>query len=68
MTEYEVEPIPGLPGLLPPGEQILWQGSPDGRALARSAFHVRIVAGYFAILSAWALASALRARKRTWNI
>ena len=59
MTEYEVEPIPGLPGLLPPGEHILWQGSPDWRALARSAFHVRIVAGYFAVLAAWALASAV---------
>lgn len=59
MTEYEVEPIPGLPGLLPPGERILWQGSPDWRGLAQSAFHVRIVSGYFAVLAAWALASAL---------
>ena len=59
MTEYEVEPIPGLPGIPPPGESILWQGSPDARALARSAFHVRIVAGYFAVLAAWALISAI---------
>ena len=59
MTEYEVEPIPGLPGIPPPGERILWQGSPDARALARSAFHVRIVAGYFAVLAAWALISAI---------
>ena len=58
MTEYENEPIAGLPGLLPPGEQILWQGSPDWRMLARTAFHTRLVAGYFALLCAWAVASA----------
>ncbi len=51
MTEYEHEPIPGLPGRLPPGERILWQGSPDWRALARTAFHTRLVAGYFALLT-----------------
>ena len=55
MTEYEHEPIPGLPGLLPAGERILWQGSPEWRALARTAFHTRLIAGYFAALSAIAL-------------
>jgi hypothetical protein len=50
VTEYEAEPIPGLPGLPPEGERILWQGSPDWRLLARSAFHVRTVAAYFAVL------------------
>ena len=59
MTEYEHEPIPGLPGLLPPGEHILWQGSPDWRALARSAFHTRLIAGYFALLATWALVSSI---------
>ena len=58
MTEYEIEPIPGLPGLLPADERILWQGSPDWRVLARTAFHTRIVAGYFALLAASAMASA----------
>jgi hypothetical protein len=56
VTEYEGEPIPGLPGLLPPGERILWQGSPEWRVLARTAFHTRLIAGYFAALSALALA------------
>ncbi len=28
-TEYENEPIKGLPGFLPKDESILWQGSPD---------------------------------------
>ena len=59
MTEYENEPIPGLPGIPPAGEQILWQGSPGWRALARTAFHTRLIAGYFAALAGWALISAL---------
>lgn len=58
MIEYDNEPIPGLPGVPPPGERILWQGAPDWRALARTAFHTRLVAGYFALLAIWALASA----------
>ena len=59
MTEYENEPIPGLPGIPPAGERILWQGSPDWRALARTAFYTRLVTGYFAVLTVWALISAL---------
>ena len=59
MSEYEHEPIPGLPGVPPPGERILWQGSPEWRALARSAFHTRLIAGYFALLAGWALVSAV---------
>jgi hypothetical protein len=59
ITEYEHEPIPGLPGQLPPGERILWQGSPDWRVLARTAFHTRGVAIYFAVLTAVALGFAV---------
>lgn len=55
MTEYENEPIRGLPGLLPAGEEILWQGSPAWRTLARTAFRTRLVAGYFLFLAAYAL-------------
>lgn len=58
MSEYENEPIPGLPGILPPGERILWQGSPDWHALARTAFHTRLFAVYFLALACAALASA----------
>ncbi|TXC71170.1 PH domain-containing protein [Sphingomonas ginsenosidivorax] len=58
MTEHDDEPIPGLPGLLPPGERILWQGAPDHRVLARTAFHTRLVGGYFAVLGAWAFVGA----------
>ncbi len=59
MTEYEIEPIRGLPGVLPAGEDILWQGAPDWHRLARTAFSTRWVAGYFAVLSVWSIASAL---------
>lgn len=54
---YEHEPVRGLPGHLPPGEQMLWQGSPDWKRLALTAFHVRGVAFYFALLMGWALLS-----------
>ncbi|WP_242138609.1 photosynthetic complex putative assembly protein PuhB [Sphingomonas sp. TREG-RG-20F-R18-01] len=59
MTEHDHEPIPGLPGLLPEGERILWQGAPGWRVLARTAFHTRIVTGYFVLLAGWALGAAL---------
>ena len=52
MTEYEIEPIRGLPGNLPKGEHILWQGAPTWRGLAIAPFHLRAVAGYFAVLAA----------------
>jgi hypothetical protein len=50
--EHELEPQYGLPERLPATEKILWQGSPDARALARSAFHLRKLALYFAALVA----------------
>lgn len=53
MNEHEYEPQPGLPEALPPGETILWQGSPRFGALALHAFHLRKVAIYFAALMAW---------------
>lgn len=57
MTEYEDEPIRGLPGYLPEGEEIVWQGAPDWRVLARSAFHTRWIAAYFAALALYGVAS-----------
>ncbi len=59
MSEYDHEPVRGLPGDLPAGETLLWQGAPDFRRLARDAFHVRLVAAYFAVLLAWAVIDAL---------
>lgn len=57
MSEYDHEPIRGLPGDLPAGESILWQGSPDWRTFARSALHTRWVSGYFAALALLGLAT-----------
>lgn len=50
-TEYEIEPIKGLPGLLPKGESIIWQGEPDWQTLARGVFHTRLVAAWFVIVA-----------------
>ena len=57
ITEYEYEPVPGLPERLPSGEEILWQGAPRWDVLARRAFHVRKVGVYFLILIAWTVFS-----------
>ncbi len=37
-------------------ERVLWQGRPDLRVLARTAFHTRAIGIYFAVLAAIALA------------
>jgi hypothetical protein len=57
--EHESEPIRGLPELPPAGEEILWQGAPCWRRLARSVFHVDKLAIYFAAMAAWRIGSAL---------
>jgi hypothetical protein len=59
LTEFEIEPIPGLPEVPPEGEEILWQGAPRWRSLALRAFHVRKVALYFGLLIVWYVASDL---------
>ncbi len=59
MSDFDFEPIPGLPAYLPKGERLLWQGAPDWRHLSRSAFHARKIAIYFAILAVWSAATAL---------
>lgn len=53
VREHEHEPQHGLPELLPAGERVLWQGSPDWRSLARHAFHLRKLTLYFALLLLW---------------
>jgi hypothetical protein len=75
-AEYDFEPIRGLPGDLPAGETLLWQGAPGVWALATRAFHVRAVAGYFALLLGWRAATSLAdgatpgaaAVQATWSI
>lgn len=51
--DFNFEPVRGLPGKLPEGEHIIWQGSPDPGRLAREALGLRWVAGYFAVLVVW---------------
>ncbi len=53
------EPLRGLPGPLPAGERILWQGAPDWQNLAVRTFHIRKVAIYFAVLLVWDVISAV---------
>jgi len=55
----DIEPVRGLPEALPPGETILWQGSPRWRTLARTAFHTRKIALYFGALGLWRVAVGL---------
>ena len=50
LTEYDHEPVRGLPGVLPSGEQLLWQGSPQWLSLALHAYRVRILGVYFAVM------------------
>lgn len=59
MSEYEFEPIRGLPEPLPAGERILWQGAPKWWGLAKRAFHARKVAVYCILLLAWHSVTAL---------
>jgi len=58
MSEFDHEPVPGLPEELPAGETMLWQGAPDAWALARRALHAGAASLYIGAISAWALASA----------
>jgi hypothetical protein len=57
--EHEFEPEHGLPERLPPDERVLWQGSPAFGLLATSAFHVRKLAIYFALLLVWSVVSSI---------
>lgn len=59
MSEFEYEPVPGLPGHLPEGETLRWQGAPQWGALAVRAFHVRTVAIYFGLLIVFRFGYAL---------
>jgi hypothetical protein len=57
--DFAFEPVRGLPGPLPKGERVLWQGAPGLKDLAIRAFHVRKVAVYFALLILWRTARGM---------
>lgn len=54
-SEYDVEPVRGLPALPPKGEHVLWRGAPDWKTLALKVFRVRGIALYFGVLEVWKL-------------
>lgn len=57
--EAPPQEIAGVRDPLPPGETVLWQGTPRWSTLARTALHVRKVALYFGVLLVWRVASAV---------
>lgn len=59
IAEHESEPVWGLPGQLPKGELILWQGAPTWHVLARHAFHVKALGIYFVLLLAWHISTGV---------
>jgi hypothetical protein len=62
MSEYDHEPVRGLPGYLPADENIIWQGAPDWKVMAKSALHIRIAVVYFMVI---VLAAVLRGDMQT---
>jgi len=64
---HEVEPMRGLPELLPDDEDILWQGRPAWWSLARRAFHVGLVAAYFAGLLLYQFVAEPAAEVAGWT-
>jgi hypothetical protein len=61
VSDIEFEDIPGLPGKLPPGEYVVWQGRSSWRALARHTFKVRAVAAWLGTFSLLRLVVDLQA-------
>ena len=51
--DFNFEPMPGLPSLPPTGEEVLWQGRPVSLRLAREAYGLTWIAGYFGIIVGW---------------
>ena len=51
--DFAVEPIAGLPELLPIGDVLLWQGRPNWLRLTIESLNLWWVIGYFGLLAAW---------------
>ncbi len=51
--DFAFEPVKGLPERPPEHERILWQGRPDTWALAREAYKINWITGYFAVIIGW---------------
>jgi len=57
--EHDYEPVPGLPGRLPEGEHILWQGAPSSARVSRQIMKTRWIAGYFGVLVLWNITAGI---------
>ncbi|MGB5831356.1 MAG: photosynthetic complex putative assembly protein PuhB [Thiohalocapsa sp.] len=66
MSEFDFEPVHGLPENLPDGEVLRWQGAPRWGALAVRAFHVRKVALYFSLLILFRVVYVLTSGDGMW--
>ena len=51
--DFKFEPVHGLPEALPEDEHILWQGAPDPLRLAKDAWGLNWIIGYFLLLAVW---------------
>ncbi|MEP3635884.1 MAG: photosynthetic complex putative assembly protein PuhB [Paracoccaceae bacterium] len=49
--DFKFEPVRGLPEALPADEHILWQGAPNPLRLAKDAWALNWILGYFALLA-----------------
>lgn len=57
--EHEFEAELGLPEKLPKGERILWQGSPDVKAILLRVFHLKGLLIYFGLILAYQVTTGI---------
>ena len=65
--EHDIEPVPGLPGRLPDGEFIVWQGKPAFKTLMTRLLRARWIAAYFAIAALWSVAVGINNSETAWQ-
>ncbi|NEX44677.1 PH domain-containing protein [Rhodobacter sp. ETT8] len=51
--DFDFEIMPGVPAGLPKGEDILWQGKPQAKALAREAYKINWILAYMLVIVLW---------------
>ena len=65
--EHDIEPVPGLPGRLPDGEFIVWQGQPAFKTVMTRLLRARWIAAYFAIAALWSVAVGINNSETAWQ-
>lgn len=66
--EHDLEPMPGLPAMLPDDEYLVWQGRPKWQALSRDALQTRAIAVYFAAIVGWRLVTGFYDGDPFWTV